>query len=53
MGDYVVRTRKGKPILVDKQILRWRRKRKKAEKLLEEQKAQEEIANASNKRFFE
>lgn len=27
---YVVRMRKGKPILVDKAILRWRKKRKKA-----------------------
>jgi hypothetical protein len=32
---YVIKIRKGKPILVDKQIIRWRAARKKAEQALQ------------------
>ena len=33
MPDYVVRIRRGKELKVDKQILRWRRRRKRAQAL--------------------
>jgi hypothetical protein len=40
---YVVRVRRGKPILVDKQILKWRKARKKAEARAQAEQTQAEL----------
>jgi hypothetical protein len=54
---YVIKIRRGKAILVDKQILRWRKKRKeaaaKAEKVEQIEATVEQLTERSWKKFFE
>lgn len=40
---YVVRVRRGKPVLVDKQILRWRRARKRRELATQAEETQKQL----------